>query len=61
MFRERALKAVLALVGLLFVAGIYLIARPPFEDETFRMMLSVYVGWAFSCCWLCKIPRSIEA
>jgi len=43
MFRERALKAVLALVGLLFLAGIYLIVRPPFEDETFRMMLSVYV------------------
>jgi len=43
MFRERALKVVLALVGLLFLAGLYLLVRPPFPDETFRMMLSVYV------------------
>ena len=41
--RERALKVVLGLVGLLFLAGVYLIVRPPFEDETFRMMLSLYV------------------
>lgn len=43
MFRERALKVVLVLVGLLFLAGAYLIVRPPFKDETFRMMLSLYV------------------
>jgi hypothetical protein len=43
MLRERALKVMLALVGLLFLAGVYLIVRPPFADETFRMMLSVYV------------------
>ena len=41
--RERALKVVLVLVGLLFLAGIYLIVWPPFKDETFRMMLSLYV------------------
>lgn len=43
MLRERALKVVLVLVGLLFLAGFYLIVRPPFKDETFRMMLSLYV------------------
>jgi len=43
MFRERALKVMLGLVGLLFVAGTYLVVRPPFQDETFRMMLSVYI------------------
>jgi len=44
MIRERALKVVLAVVGLLFSAGgAYLLVRPPFKDETFRMMLSLYV------------------
>ncbi len=44
MIRERALKVVLVVVGLLFSAGgAYLLVRPPFRDETFRMMLSLYV------------------
>lgn len=43
MLRERALKVVLVLVGVLFLAGAYLIVRPPFKDEAFRMMLSLYV------------------
>ena len=43
MWRERALKVVLLVVGLLFSAGIYLVLRPPFKDETFRMMLSLYI------------------
>ena len=44
MIRERALKVVLVVVGLLFsVGGAYLLVRPPFKDETFRMMLSLYV------------------
>jgi hypothetical protein len=43
MMRERALKVVLVLVGLLFLAGVYLLVRPPFKDETFQMMLSLYV------------------
>ena len=44
MIRERALRVMLGLVGLLFLAGVYLIVQPPFVDETFRMMLSVYVA-----------------
>lgn len=43
MLRERALKVVLVLVGLFFLAGVYLIVRPPFKDETFQMMLSLYI------------------
>jgi uncharacterized protein DUF6632 len=43
MIRERALKVVLVLVGLLFSAGVYLLVRPPFKDETLQMMLSLYV------------------
>jgi len=41
--RERALKVVLAVVGVLFLAGVYLVVRPPFKDETFQMMLSLYI------------------
>jgi hypothetical protein len=43
MVRERALKVVLGVVGLLFSASAYLLVRPPFKDETFQMMLSLYV------------------
>ena len=47
MNRERALKVVLALVGLLFVAGVYFLATSLLQrhqSEAFmQMMLSVYV------------------
>jgi len=43
MVRERTLRVVLAVVGLLFSASVYPLARPPFKDETFQMMLSLYV------------------
>ena len=46
MIRERALKVVLVVVGLFFLAGLYLLVRPPFQDETFRMMLSIYITLA---------------
>ena len=39
MLRERALRVVLVVVGLFFAAGVYLVIRPPFKDETFQMML----------------------
>ena len=41
MIRERALKAVLVLVGLLFLAGVYPLVQMHLE-EALRMMLSVY-------------------
>ena len=47
MHRERALKAVLVLVGLLFVAGFYPIIgglRQPTEPQGDTMMLSLYVA-----------------
>jgi hypothetical protein len=42
MIRERALKVVLVIVGLLFVATVYAIVQLR-EDETLQMMLSIYV------------------
>jgi hypothetical protein len=42
MIRERALKVVLMIVGLLFVATVYGIVTLP-EEETLQMMLSSYV------------------
>ena len=42
MIRERALKVVLVIVGLLFVATSYAIVKLP-EEETLQMMLSIYV------------------
>lgn len=42
MVRERALKIVLVIVGMLFVAIIYPLLRFPL-DETLQMMLSIYV------------------
>jgi uncharacterized protein DUF6632 len=41
MIRERALKVVLVLVGLLFVAAVYPLVRLHVE-EALQMMLSVY-------------------
>ena len=45
MIRDRALKVVLVIVGLLFVATVYGIAQLR-EEETLRMMLSIYVTLA---------------
>jgi predicted MFS family arabinose efflux permease len=42
MIRERALKVVLVIVGLLFVATVYGIVKLP-EEEALQMMLSLYV------------------
>jgi hypothetical protein len=43
MWRERALKAVLALVGLLFLAGIYPLMMFARQEPALAMMLSLYV------------------
>jgi uncharacterized protein DUF6632 len=42
MIRERALKVVLVLVGLLFTAAVYPVVAMHLEDQALRMMLSVY-------------------
>lgn len=42
MNRERALKVVLVIVGLFFVAGIYPLVQPN-QSEVLQMMLSVYI------------------
>jgi drug/metabolite transporter superfamily protein YnfA len=43
MIRERAQKAVLVIVGLLFVATVYPLLFLLRNDETLQMMLSLYV------------------
>jgi hypothetical protein len=43
MWRERALKIVLALVGLLFLAGIYPLMMFARQEPALAMMLSLYV------------------
>jgi drug/metabolite transporter superfamily protein YnfA len=43
MWRERALKVVLALVGLLFLAGIYPLMMFVRQEPALAMMLSLYV------------------
>jgi drug/metabolite transporter superfamily protein YnfA len=43
MWRERALKLVLALVGLLFLAGIYPLMMFVRQEPALAMMLSLYV------------------
>jgi predicted MFS family arabinose efflux permease len=42
MIRERALKVVLVIVGLLFIATLYAIVQLR-EEETLQMMFSIYV------------------
>ncbi len=42
MIRERALKIVLVIAGLLFVATVYGLVKLR-EEETLQMMLSIYV------------------
>jgi O-antigen ligase len=42
MMRERALKVVLVLVGLLFAAALYPLLAMSLDDQALRMMLSVY-------------------
>lgn len=42
MIRERALRVVLVLVGLLFTAAIYPVVGMNLDDQALKMMLSVY-------------------
>ena len=43
MWRERALKVVLVLVGLLFLAGVYPLMQLLKQEPALAMMLSLYV------------------
>src|SRR5215467_6162154 len=42
MIRDRALKVVLILVGLLFTAAVYPVLAMKLEEQSLKMMLSVY-------------------
>ncbi len=60
MIRERALKVVLGLVGLLFVAGVYPLLR--FEANPGEQMLgAVYVTLGFFCCLRYAVRQRIVA
>jgi hypothetical protein len=48
MNRERALKVVLVVVGLIFSALVYPLTMFVRQEPALAMMLSLY---AFSCCW----------
>jgi hypothetical protein len=65
MIRERALKIVMVVVGLLFVAGVYPIVmylqRPGNEPPGDTMMLSLYVTLGIFCSWRSVTPRRIVA
>ena len=58
MLRQRALKVVLVVVGLFFFAGVYLVIRPPFKDETFQMMLSLYITLGIFLLLAARAPSS---
>ena len=57
MWRQRALKIVLVLVGLIFVAGVYPLitsVRQGWQankEDAEPMGISLYVTQGVSCCW----------
>jgi hypothetical protein len=63
--RERVLKVLMVLVGLLFLAGLYPIViylwRPGNEPPGDAMMLSLYVTLESFCYWGRAIHRRIAA
>ena len=50
MIREKILKVVLVIVGILFLATVYPLVAMHLE-ESLQMMLSIYVTLESSCCW----------
>ena len=68
MKRERALKVVLVLVGLFFLAGFYFLTTSLWharwhaeQSETEPMFLASISHSGFSCCWQHATPRRIAA
>jgi hypothetical protein len=67
MIRERSLKVVLVLVGLVFSAGIYPVVTSVRDgwqankEDALPMMLSLYVTLGISCCWQRVTHRHIAA
>jgi len=61
MRRERALKVVLVLVGLVFTAMVYPLVLFVKQEPALAMMMSLYTTLASSC-WLCPAtPQRIAA
>jgi hypothetical protein len=61
MNRERALKIVMVLVGLLFLALIYPLTMFFSSEAALAMMLSLYVTLGISCYWQRVTHRRIAA
>jgi Family of unknown function (DUF6632) len=58
MWRERALKVVLVLVGLLFCAGIYPLIMFTRQEPALAMMLSLYVTLGIFLLLACRNPSA---
>jgi hypothetical protein len=61
MKRERALKVVLVVVGLIFSALVYPLTMFVRQESALAMMLTFMSHSAFSCCWLRVTHRRIAA
>jgi hypothetical protein len=67
MNREKALKILLVVLGLLFVAGIYplvMSVRSGWQankEDALPMMLTSTSPWGFSCWWQCVTRQRIAA
>jgi hypothetical protein len=61
MRRERALKVVLVLVGLLFTAMVYPLVLFVKQEPALAMMLSLYVTLGIFCWCLSESPLRIAA
>ncbi len=60
MKRERALKIVLVLVGLLFIAGVIPLTMFFSREPAVPMLMSIYVTLGI-CCWRCETQRRTAA
>jgi hypothetical protein len=65
MFRERALKIMLVLVGLFFSAAIYPaiggLLDQAHSDTGDTMMMGLYLRWVFSCPSRCEMHKCTAA
>jgi hypothetical protein len=61
MVRERILKVLLVLLGLLFLAAAYPLVLFYAQEPALAMMLSLYFTLGIFCCWPSEARRSIAA
>jgi len=61
MSRERALKVVLVVVGLLFTAGVVPLTMFFSREPAVPMIMSIYVTLGVFCCWRYVTQRRTAA